>query len=159
MLKKSWTLAVSVAMNISLQLCFVSVHGPRETYFVDEPRITALAKRWSWLIFRRRDEAISKPIVAALLVLLRMRVPGDHNGRRRGGTSWPPMLIHVPREHMPDARVRDDLLSAWSVLRNPRLLWVNARLYFWTELRGLSPRANYTDRATAACRRNANFCG
>jgi hypothetical protein len=23
-----------------MQLCFVSVHGPRETYFVDEPRIT-----------------------------------------------------------------------------------------------------------------------
>jgi hypothetical protein len=22
-----------------MQLCFVSVHGPRETYFVDEPRI------------------------------------------------------------------------------------------------------------------------
>jgi hypothetical protein len=39
MLKKSWTLAVSVATNISMLLCFVSVHGPRETYFVDEPRI------------------------------------------------------------------------------------------------------------------------
>jgi hypothetical protein len=38
MLKKSWKLAVSVAINISMQLCFVSVHGPRETYFVDEPR-------------------------------------------------------------------------------------------------------------------------
>jgi hypothetical protein len=37
-LKKSWTLAVSVAINISMLLCFVSVHGPRETYFVDEPR-------------------------------------------------------------------------------------------------------------------------
>jgi hypothetical protein len=23
-----------------MQLCFVSVHGPRETYFVDEPRTT-----------------------------------------------------------------------------------------------------------------------
>jgi hypothetical protein len=22
-----------------MQLCFVSVHGPRETYFVDEPRM------------------------------------------------------------------------------------------------------------------------
>jgi hypothetical protein len=43
--KKSWTLAVSVAINISLQLCFVSVHGPRETYFVDEPRIS----RIKWL--------------------------------------------------------------------------------------------------------------
>jgi hypothetical protein len=39
MFKKSWTLAVSVAINISMQLCFVSVHGPKETYFVDEPRI------------------------------------------------------------------------------------------------------------------------
>jgi hypothetical protein len=38
MLKKSRTLAISVAINISMQLCFVSVHGPRETYFVDEPR-------------------------------------------------------------------------------------------------------------------------
>jgi hypothetical protein len=28
------------------------------------------------------------------------------------------------------------------------------------KLHGLSPRANYTDRATAACRRSdANFCG
>jgi hypothetical protein len=26
--------------NISMQLCFVSVHGTRETYFVDEPRIS-----------------------------------------------------------------------------------------------------------------------
>jgi hypothetical protein len=25
-----------------MQLCFVSVHGPRETYFVDEPRILTL---------------------------------------------------------------------------------------------------------------------
>jgi hypothetical protein len=39
MLKNSWTLAVSVAINISMKLCFVSVNGPRETYFVDEPRI------------------------------------------------------------------------------------------------------------------------
>jgi hypothetical protein len=23
-----------------MQLCFVSVHGPRETYFADEPRIS-----------------------------------------------------------------------------------------------------------------------
>jgi hypothetical protein len=38
MLEKSRTLAVSVAINISMQLCFVSVHGPRETYFVDELR-------------------------------------------------------------------------------------------------------------------------
>jgi hypothetical protein len=30
------TLAVSVAINISQKLCFVSVNGPRETYFVDE---------------------------------------------------------------------------------------------------------------------------
>jgi hypothetical protein len=38
MLKNSWTLAVSVAINISMKLCFVSVNGPRETYFKDEPR-------------------------------------------------------------------------------------------------------------------------
>jgi hypothetical protein len=37
--ENSWPLAVSVTLNISMQLCFVSVHGPRETYFVDEPRI------------------------------------------------------------------------------------------------------------------------
>jgi hypothetical protein len=37
MLKNSSTLAVSVAINISMKLCFVSVNGPRETYFVDEP--------------------------------------------------------------------------------------------------------------------------
>jgi hypothetical protein len=39
MLKNSLTLAVSVAINISMKLCFVSVNGPRETYVVDEPRI------------------------------------------------------------------------------------------------------------------------
>jgi ABC-type uncharacterized transport system fused permease/ATPase subunit len=44
MLKNSWTLAVSVAINISIKLCFVSVNGSRETYFVDEPR-----KRWPFL--------------------------------------------------------------------------------------------------------------
>jgi hypothetical protein len=44
MLRKSWTLAVSVAINISMQLCFVSVHCPRETYFVDEPCIFNPAK-------------------------------------------------------------------------------------------------------------------
>jgi hypothetical protein len=38
MLQNSWTLAVSVAINISMELCFVSVNGPRETYFVDDPR-------------------------------------------------------------------------------------------------------------------------
>jgi hypothetical protein len=27
-----------------MQLCFVSVHGPRETYFVDEPRINRPAQ-------------------------------------------------------------------------------------------------------------------
>jgi hypothetical protein len=39
MLKNSWTLAVSVAINISLKLCFVSVNGPRERYLLDEPHI------------------------------------------------------------------------------------------------------------------------
>jgi hypothetical protein len=28
-----------------MQLCFVSVHGPRETYFVDEPRISAASTK------------------------------------------------------------------------------------------------------------------
>jgi hypothetical protein len=40
MLKNSWTLAVSVATNISMKLCFVSVNGPREPYLLDEPRIS-----------------------------------------------------------------------------------------------------------------------
>ena len=35
MLKNSSTLAVSVPINISIKLGFVSVNGPRETYFVD----------------------------------------------------------------------------------------------------------------------------
>jgi hypothetical protein len=39
MLKNSGTLAVSVAINISMKLCFVSVNGPRELYLLDEPRI------------------------------------------------------------------------------------------------------------------------
>ena len=35
MLKNSSTLAVSVPINISIKLGFVSVNGSRETYFVD----------------------------------------------------------------------------------------------------------------------------
>jgi hypothetical protein len=40
MLKNSWTHAVSVAINISMHLCFISVNGPREPYLLDEPRIS-----------------------------------------------------------------------------------------------------------------------
>ena len=35
MLKNSSTLAVSGPINLSIKLGFVSVNGPRETYFVD----------------------------------------------------------------------------------------------------------------------------
>ena len=35
MLKNSSTLAVSVPIKLSIKLGFVSVDGPRETYFVD----------------------------------------------------------------------------------------------------------------------------
>ena len=35
MLKNSSTLAVSVPINLSTKLGFVSVHSPRETYFLD----------------------------------------------------------------------------------------------------------------------------
>jgi hypothetical protein len=42
MLKNSRTLAVSVAINISMKLCFISVNGPRESYFVDDPRKYAI---------------------------------------------------------------------------------------------------------------------
>ena len=35
MLKNSSALAVSVPINLSLKLDFISVNGPRETYFVD----------------------------------------------------------------------------------------------------------------------------
>jgi hypothetical protein len=38
MLKNSLTLAVSVAINISMKLYFVSVNGPREPYLLDESR-------------------------------------------------------------------------------------------------------------------------
>ena len=38
MLKNSSTLAVSVSINLSIKLGFVSVNGPRETYFVDALR-------------------------------------------------------------------------------------------------------------------------
>jgi hypothetical protein len=39
MLKNSLTLAVSVVINISMKLCFVSVNGPREPYLLDDPHI------------------------------------------------------------------------------------------------------------------------
>ena len=35
MLKNSSTLAVSVSINVSIKLWFVSVNGAKETYFVD----------------------------------------------------------------------------------------------------------------------------
>jgi hypothetical protein len=38
-----------------MQLCFVSVHGPRETYFVDEPRITEIM---NLLIFKYYDSDV-----------------------------------------------------------------------------------------------------
>ena len=40
MSKNSSNLAVSVPINLSIKLCFVSVNGSRETYFVDALRIT-----------------------------------------------------------------------------------------------------------------------
>ena len=42
MLKNSSTLAVSVPVNLSIKLGFVSVNGPRETYFVDALRAIVL---------------------------------------------------------------------------------------------------------------------
>ena len=39
LLKISSILAVSVAINLSIKLDFVSVNGPRETYFVDVQRM------------------------------------------------------------------------------------------------------------------------
>jgi hypothetical protein len=44
MLKNSWTLAVSVAINISMKFCFVSVNDPREPYLLDEPHNFNLAE-------------------------------------------------------------------------------------------------------------------
>ena len=41
MLKNSSTLAVSVPINHSIKLGFVSVNDPKEMYFVDSLRITA----------------------------------------------------------------------------------------------------------------------
>ena len=41
MLKNSSTLAVSVPINRSIKLGFVSVNGQRETYFVDALRMYA----------------------------------------------------------------------------------------------------------------------
>ena len=39
MLKNTSTLAVFVTINLSIKLGFVSGNGPRETYFVNSPRI------------------------------------------------------------------------------------------------------------------------
>ena len=40
MLKNNSTLAVPVPINLFIKLDFVSINGPRETYFVDELRIS-----------------------------------------------------------------------------------------------------------------------
>ena len=42
MLKNSSTLAVSVPMNHSIKLSFISVNGSRETYFVDSSCINVM---------------------------------------------------------------------------------------------------------------------
>ena len=44
MLKNSSTLAVSVPINLSIKLGFVSVNSHRETYFVNVPRIYNLVR-------------------------------------------------------------------------------------------------------------------
>ena len=44
MLKNSSTVAVCVPINVSIKLGFVSVNGPRETYFVDELRNMSISK-------------------------------------------------------------------------------------------------------------------
>ena len=48
MLKNSSTLVVSVTINLSIKLGFVSVNGPRETYFVE---MLCIAERGSDLIW------------------------------------------------------------------------------------------------------------
>jgi hypothetical protein len=45
-----------------MQLCFVSVHGPRETYFVDEPR-----NRWWCPGLQQRADARKLRFVSCLL--------------------------------------------------------------------------------------------
>ena len=51
MLKNSSTLAVSVQINLSIKLGFSSVNGPRETYFVDQLRISIASgqRRLFWV--------------------------------------------------------------------------------------------------------------
>ena len=44
MLKYSSTLALSVTTNLSIKLELVSINGPRETYFVDAPRLFLILK-------------------------------------------------------------------------------------------------------------------
>jgi hypothetical protein len=88
-LKKSWTLAVSVAINISMQLCFVSVHGPRETYFVDEPRMWMEEKNPCMMV----KESVKKRPLGRLLcnwednikmgLLIDLYEPGLSGSRRR----------------------------------------------------------------------------
>jgi hypothetical protein len=55
MLKNSGTLAVSVAIHISMKLSFVSVNDPREIYFVDEPRTLHYGIENTAVEFRHAD--------------------------------------------------------------------------------------------------------
>jgi hypothetical protein len=94
------------------------------------------------------------------------------NGVSRGG--GPLSRKAISGALMVKVRIRNKLclwpascwFLAWPILRPWRLrLYVplKRRLNFnglhRTELRGFSPPANYTDRATAACWRSANFSG
>jgi hypothetical protein len=101
-----------------MQLCFVSVHGPRETYFVDEPRKLRL----------NTDEI-------AIIV-----------GARTSRFEY-----RLLRREL-DVSAVQSLASSQHKINFPATSIGFLLRLLTTKLRGLSPRANNTDRATTACR-------
>jgi hypothetical protein len=104
-LKKSWSLGISVAINISKQLCVVSVHGPRETYFVDEPRINFNCWRRTY-----REYRVSCRMANQYGLFGGMRIGrGNRSTRRRPAivSFW---LLQIPH-HLTWTRIRQ--VTSW----------------------------------------------
>jgi hypothetical protein len=69
-------------------------------------------------------------------------------------TSDRTLLYHVVLYSVPQKLVNHNSSLVWTGMFRfkPESLYIYIYIYIKTKLHGLSPRANYTDRATAACR-------
>ena len=59
MLRNSSTLSVSVPINLSIKLEFVSVNSPRETYFVDAPFVCVYIYIYTYRVLKNNVYNVS----------------------------------------------------------------------------------------------------